>query len=120
MVIRDGRSSTVNVPALVPGDFIELRLGDIVPADVRLVEVTGLECDESVLTGESLPADKNTDPVPVGTALADLSGCALIGQVVHDGNARGVVATTCADTEFGKNTAGLSTHQLDTEFQVGL
>ena len=65
----------MNVPALVPGDFIELRLGDIVPADVRLVEVTGLECDESVLTGESLPADKNTDPVPVGTALAELSGC---------------------------------------------
>ena len=49
-----------------------------------------------------------------------MSGCALIGTVVHAGNARGVVATTGADTEFGKIAAGLSTHQLDTEFQVGL
>jgi len=120
MVIREGQSSTVNVTALVPGDIVELRLGDIVPADVRLVQVTGLECDESVLTGESMPVDKNTEPVQSGTALAELTGCALMGTVVHAGNARGVVATTGAATEFGKIAAGLSTHQLDTEFQVGL
>ena len=90
VVIRDGRSSTVNVPALVPGDFIELRLGDIVPADVRLVEVTGLECDESVLTGESLPADKNTDPVPVGTALAEGSSPDRVGLAVSLRGVRGV------------------------------
>ncbi|WP_241756737.1 magnesium-translocating P-type ATPase [Streptomyces sp. WAC00263] len=120
VVVRDGRPSSVDVTALVPGDLVELRLGDIVPADIRLLEATGLECDESVLTGESLPVDKNTSAVPPGTPLAELSGCALMGTVVHNGSATGVVLATGARTEFGRIAAGLNTHQLDTEFQVGL
>jgi hypothetical protein len=75
VVLRDGRSTAVDVTALVPGDVIELRLGVVVPADVRLLDVVGLECDESVLTGESMPADKSTAAVPPGTPLAELSGC---------------------------------------------
>ena len=120
VVIRDGHPSSVDVTDLVPGDIVELRLGDIVPADIRLISVTGLECDESVLTGESLPVDKGTDPTPTGTALAELTGCALMGTIVHAGSATGVVVSTGTRTEFGKIAAGLSTHQLDTEFQVGL
>ncbi|MEY9934037.1 Mg2+-importing ATPase [Catenulispora sp. GP43] len=120
VVIRDGRPGTVDVTALVPGDLVELKLGDIVPADLRLLAVTGLECDESVLTGESLPTDKHTDPVPAGTPLAELSGCALMGTVVHAGSATGLVVATGPRTEFGKIAAGLDTHPLDTEFQVGL
>jgi P-type Mg2+ transporter len=120
VVIRDGQPSTVDVTALVPGDLVELRLGDIVPADLRLCEVTGLECDESVLTGESLPVDKNTAAVPPGAPLAELSCCALMGTVVHAGSGSGVVVATGARTEFGAIAAGLRTHQLDTEFQAGL
>ncbi|WP_405166677.1 magnesium-translocating P-type ATPase [Nocardia sp. NBC_01499] len=120
VVIRDGRPSQVDVTDLVPGDILDLRLGDIVAADLRLLQVTGLSCDESVLTGESLPVDKNTDTVPAHTALAELSGCALMGTVVNAGSGRGVVVATGARTEFGKIAAGLSTHPLDTEFQVGL
>jgi P-type Mg2+ transporter len=120
VVIRDGRQVSVDVTALVPGDLVELRLGCIVPADVRLVDVTYLECDESILTGESVPVEKATDPVAPGTALAELTGCALMGTVVHAGSASGVVVTTGVRTEFGKIAAGLGTHQLDTEFQVGL
>ncbi len=120
VVVRDGRPATVDVTTLVPGDLIELRLGEIVPADIRLIEVTGLECDESVLTGESLTVEKNTTPVPSGTPLAELSGCALMGTVVHAGSARGIVVATGARTEFGKIATGLSTHQIDTGFQVGL
>jgi P-type Mg2+ transporter len=120
VVLRDGKPSAVDVIDLVPGDVVELRLGDIVPADIRLLDVTGLGCDESVLTGESLPVDKNSDVVPAGTVLAELTGCALMGTVVNAGSARGVVVSTGARTEFGKIAAGLSTHQLDTEFQVGL
>ena len=119
-VIRDGAPASVDVSLLVPGDVVRLRLGEIVPADIRLLSVSQLECDESVLTGESLPVEKHTDAVPVGTGLAELACCALMGTVVHGGTATGVVAATGVQTEFGKIAAGLSTHQLDTEFQVGL
>jgi Mg2+-importing ATPase len=120
VVIRAGSPTTIDVTDLVPGDLVELRLGDIVPADLRLLEVAALECDESVLTGESLPVDKGTDPVPGGAPLAELSGCALMGTVVHAGSGSGVVVATGARAEFGKIAAGLNTHQLDTEFQLGL
>lgn len=74
LAVRGGRPVAVDVTALVAGDVVELRLGDTVPADIRLLRATGLECDESVLTGESLPVDKGTAPVPAGTPLAELSG----------------------------------------------
>jgi Mg2+-importing ATPase len=119
-VTRDGKPEAVDVTALVPGDLVELRLGDIVAADLRLETVSGLECDESVLTGESLPVEKDTGAVASGSALAELSGCALMGTVVHAGSARGIVVATGAHTVFGRIAAGLSTHPLDTEFQVGL
>jgi len=120
VVIRDGQATTVDVTELVPGDLVELRLGEVVPADIRLLDAIGLGCDESVLTGESLPVDKTIGTAPVGTPLAELSGCALMGTVVNAGSGRGVVVATGVRTEFGKIAAGLSTHQLDTEFQVGL
>ncbi|WP_328457915.1 magnesium-translocating P-type ATPase [Amycolatopsis sp. NBC_00438] len=120
VVIRDGHPRSTDVTELVPGDVVELKLGDVVPADLRLLDVTGLECDESVLTGESLPQEKDTAAVPEGAAPAELSGCALMGTVVHAGSATGVVVSTGARTGFGAIAAGLSTHQLDTEFQVGL
>ncbi len=120
VVIRDGHPASVDVTSLVPGDIVELRLGGIVPADVRLLEATGLECDESALTGESVPTEKGIDAVVVGTALADLTGCALMGTVVHAGSGRGIVVSIGVNTEFGAITAGLNTHQLDTDFQVGL
>ena len=120
VVIRDGRQEEVDVTDLVPGDVLHLKLGDIVPADVRLLEVTALQCDESVLTGESLPVDKQIATVPAGTVLTELSDCALMGTVVHAGSGRAVVVSTGARTEFGAIAAGLATRQLDTEFQVGL
>jgi len=120
VVTRDGRSATVDVTALVPGDIVELRLGEIVPADLRLLMVTGLECDESVLTGEPMPVEKGVPAVEPDTALAQLSASALMGTVVHTGSASGLVVATGRRTELGKVAAGLSTHQLDTEFQIGL
>jgi Mg2+-importing ATPase len=120
VAIRGGVRVDVDVTALVPGDVVELQLGDIVPADLRLLAVSGLACDESVLTGESMPTDKNTEPAEPNTPLAELAGCALMGTVVNSGSGRGLVVATGARSEFGKIAAGLSTHQLDTEFQVGL
>ena len=120
LVLRDGRPVAVDVAEVVPGDVVELALGDIVPADLRLLAGSGLECDESTLTGESVPVDKGTAPVPVGTPLAELTGCALMGTVVHAGSGRGVAVATGASTRFGRIAAGLGTHQTETEFQIGL
>ncbi|GAA2166726.1 Mg2+-importing ATPase [Humibacillus xanthopallidus] len=120
VVLREGRAGSLDVTALVPGDLVDLRLGEIVPADLRLLSATGLECDESVLTGESQPVAKDTGPTPEGASLAELAGCALMGTVVHAGSGRGVVVSTGSRTEFGAIAAGLHTHQADTPFQVGL
>jgi len=63
VVRRDGQAQTVDVVDLVPGDIVELHLGDVVPADVRLLEATALECGEAALTGESIAVAKQSEPV---------------------------------------------------------
>ena len=120
VVLRDGQPASVDVTELVPGDVVELSLGDVIPADMRLLASAGLECDESILTGESMPAEKEPDAVPAGTALADLTDCALMGTVVRAGSGRGVVVATGAQAEFGRIAVGLGAHQMETEFQAGL
>src|SRR6478672_381357 len=119
-VVRDGHAGQVDVTGLVPGDVVRLRLGEIVPADLRLLEVTGLETDESVLTGESLPVTKTVEPLAAGAALADLTCCAPMGTVVHRGAGEGVVVATGAATEFGRIALELGERQPETEFQRGL
>ena len=120
VVVRDGRPVPVDVTTLVPGDVVQLALGQVVPADLRLIDVTALECDESLMTGESQPVEKHSDAVPAGAALADLSSTALMGTVVHAGSARGVVVATGVRATFGRISSGLATRPLDTAFQVGL
>ncbi|MGW4770902.1 magnesium-translocating P-type ATPase [Nocardia sp. NPDC004278] len=119
-VIRDGAAQSVSLVELVPGDLVELRLGQLVPADIRLLSTTALQCDESVLTGESIPVEKSVDPVPSGTTMAELSSCALMGTVVSAGQGRGLVVATAGSTVFGRVALGLGKRQPDTEFQLGL
>ena len=104
---------------LVPGDVVELTVG-VVPADLRLLEAVALECDESVLTGESLPAAKQTAPVAEGTALAECTSCLFMGTIVHGGSAVGVVVATGGRTEFGRIALGLGDREPETQFQAGL
>ena len=85
LVLRAGHPRSTDVTELVPGDVVDLQLGEVVPADLRLLATAGLECDESVLTGESLPVEKSPEPVAVGTPLAELASCALMGTVVQAG-----------------------------------
>jgi P-type Mg2+ transporter len=117
---RDGHPRTIDVTELVPGDVVDLELGQVVPADLRLIAVAGLECDESVLTGESVPVEKSTEPVAAGTPLAELRCCALMGTVVRAGSGTGLVVATGGAAEFGRIALGLGEHQPETEFQVGL
>ncbi len=119
-VRRDGRWAARDVVELVPGDVIRLEVGALVPADVRLLEASGLEADESVLTGESLPAEKSTEPVPSSSALGDLASCAFMGTLIRSGSGEGVVVATGPRTEFGQIALGLGERQEETEFQLGL
>ncbi|OHU76646.1 magnesium-translocating P-type ATPase [Mycobacteroides chelonae] len=120
LVARDGHQVLVDVTELALGDVLELRLGDLVPADLRLLSATELECDESVLTGESLPAEKAAGQCRAKLPLAELSNCALMGTVVHAGSGRGVVVSTGRRAEFGRIASGLDTRYPETQFQAGL
>jgi Mg2+-importing ATPase len=115
LVTRDGAPKRVPVTELVPGDLVQLAVGDIVPADVRLLETSEFECDEAVLTGEALPVEKTADAVVRGDR-----SCALMGTIVREGSGRGVVVRTGMETGFGRIAAGLGTRPGETAFQVGL
>ncbi len=119
VVWRDGQRTSADVADLVPGDVVELSVGSIVPADLRLTEASRLECDEAVLTGESASAAKTVAPVAVGVP-GGLTSCALMGTVVHQGSATGIVVATGGATAFGKIATGLSQRPTSTAFQVGL
>ncbi|KAA0079367.1 magnesium-translocating P-type ATPase [Mycolicibacterium sp. P9-64] len=120
MARRDGHFVAVDVTDLVPGDVIRLALGEVVPADVRLIEVSGLECNESILTGESAAAEKHSEPANPGVALVDSADLAFMGTIVSAGDGCGIVYATGPDAQFGRIAAGLGTRQPETAFQVGL
>jgi Mg2+-importing ATPase len=120
LVWRDGAQREVDVTELVAGDVVGLRVGGVVPADLRLIEANALECDEAVLTGESMAAVKSTDPAPPSDSAVDLPPCAFMGTVVHQGSGRGVVVATGGATAFGRIAAGLGERQEETAFQAGL
>jgi P-type Ca2+ transporter type 2C len=101
-VLRDNEVRTIDAHELVPGDVVVLQLGDRVPADIRLVQALNLRTDESVLTGESVPVEKGTDPVSVDAPLAERSAIAWMGTVITNGRARGIVTATGMETEFGR------------------
>ncbi|MDQ2894938.1 MAG: magnesium-translocating P-type ATPase [Actinomycetota bacterium] len=120
LVWRDGRQRGVDVSLLVPGDVVALRVGGVVPADLRIIEADQLECDEAVLTGESMAAVKTPQAVAAADSAVDLPSCAFMGTVVRQGAGRGVVVATGAGTAFGAIAVGLGERQADTAFQVGL
>jgi len=102
-VVRDGEVSEINAEEVVPGDVVWLESGNRVPADIRLLSAHGLEVDESLLTGESLPVHK--DPAWTGepeTAVADRLNMAHAGSVVTRGRAKGVVVATGTSTSVGQ------------------
>ncbi|MEI8633233.1 HAD-IC family P-type ATPase [Vibrio sp. PP-XX7] len=98
MVLREGKQVTVPAETLVPGDIVLLQSGDKVPADLRLFRVKGLQVQESVLTGESIPVEKTTDPVLLEAVLGDRRCLAYSGTLVTHGQGTGVVVETGART----------------------
>ncbi|MDZ7589195.1 MAG: calcium-translocating P-type ATPase, PMCA-type [Rubrivivax sp.] len=120
-VIRDGRSDTIDATHLVPGDLVELEAGNILPADLRLTELSALKVDESALTGESQSVDKQTAPLPEAELpLGDRLNLAFKGTVVTYGRARGLVVATGMQTELGRIAALLSGESGKTPLQKRL
>lgn len=102
VVLRGSRVTKTAAETLVPGDILLLEAGDLVPADVRLVEAAKLTSDESTLTGESLPVNKQTALLSEDTAVLDRNNMTFKGTSITRGAGKGVVVGTGMNTEFGK------------------
>jgi len=102
-VLRDGTFKTVKSDELVPGDIVTLEAGDIVPADLRLIESASLKVEESALTGESVPVEKQAETLTADDlAIGDRLNMAYMNSNVTYGRATGMVVATGMQTEVGR------------------
>ncbi|KAK2609234.1 potassium/sodium eff [Conoideocrella luteorostrata] len=123
MVLRDGKTQVISNPDVVPGDIVLLKMGDTVPADLRMFEAMNLACEEGQLTGESIPVEKTTenDILAPGTekpaasedevGIGDRVNMAYATTVVRKGRGRGIVTAIGMTTEVGKIAASTSKKQ---------
>ncbi len=112
-VVRDGQERIADAACLVPGDVIRLEAGDFIPADARLLVSSSLKAEESALTGESLPAEKDAEALlKEDAALGDRVNCIYSGCSVVYGTASALVIRTGMDTEMGK-IAGMLDSESD-------
>ena len=118
-VWRDGAERDVPSMELVPGDLIELDVGDLVPADCRVIESDALEVNQATLTGESEPAAKDPNPV-TATRPAEWTSLLLAGTTVVEGRGRAIVVATGARTFFAQTAALVRGVRAQGEFQANL
>lgn len=104
-VRRDGQIQEIHAQELVPGDIVVIEGGDIITADLRLIQTSKLQADESTLTGESLPVTKEIEPLEENAPMAERANMLFKGTAVTRGAAEGVVVATGMSTELGKISA---------------
>lgn len=120
-VLRDGNIIEVESSDLVPGDIVLLEAGSFVPADLRLIETVNLKIEESALTGESVPVEKNSKNIlEQDVPLSERVNLAYMGTVVTYGRGKGVVTATGMNTEFGKIAKMLEHEEEQTPLQKKL
>ncbi|KAG2183376.1 hypothetical protein INT43_006382 [Umbelopsis isabellina] len=110
-VIRDGVQQTLSAEEVVPGDLVIVEDGEAIPADLRLIEVSQFEAEESILTGESMPVAKTTDAIKAKVRklpLGDCKGNAFMSTVVAKGRAKGIAVRTGEQTEIGKISSAIN------------
>jgi calcium-translocating P-type ATPase len=100
--LRGGETRMIPAEELVPGDIVLLESGDKIPADLRLADAKNLRTEEAALTGESVPADKNTQAVSANATVGDRECMAFSGTMVVSGRGTGVVVATGSETELGR------------------
>ncbi|MGE4397864.1 MAG: cation-translocating P-type ATPase, partial [Sulfurimonas sp.] len=101
-VLRDGHKKKVDSEDIVVGDILFIGSGDRVLADIRLLDTNGFSAQESLLTGESLPVEKNPQKVKKEAVIADRSCMLFAGTIVSSGTAKGVVVATANNTQLGR------------------
>ena len=102
VVIRDGKMQELSAQELVPGDIVALEGGDVITADMRLIESAELQADESALTGESLPVSKDTENVAAEARVMDRTNMLFKATALTSGSAKAVVVGTGHETEIGQ------------------
>jgi len=119
-VLRDGHLQAIAAQQVVPGDIVELTAGTLVPADGRILEANSLHISQAMLTGETLPIEKQAAPCPADVDLAERSNCAYLGTSVRSGWGRMLVVDTGRATVYGGIAHRLRLRPPDTEFERGL
>jgi len=120
-VERDGKRTEIDVKDLVPGDIVFLTLGDIVPADLRIIESKNLYVNESSITGESYPAKKDSSSIKKNDILlTEQSNMLFMGSEISEGFCKGIIISTGENTEFGKTANVLSSREPQSDFQKGI
>ncbi len=111
-VIRDGHLEVIPSSTLVPGDIVVLDAGDIIPADLRLVESSNLKVEEASLTGESVPVDKDSNiQLSEDVSLGDRTNMAYMSTIVTYGRGKGVVVETGHGTEIGRIATAIQSYE---------
>jgi P-type Mg2+ transporter len=119
-ILRDGKEQEIVVEDVVPGDIAILSAGSSIPGDCQILESSDLFVDESTLTGETFPAEKEAGPKPEDIPLAQRSNALFMGTHVISGSAKAIVVLTGPSTEFGKISQHLKTKPKVTEFEHGI
>ena len=119
-VLRGGRSEKIRLEEVVPGDITLLTAGDVVPGDCLLLQGRDLHVNESALTGESFPAEKEPGVVAADAAMADRTNTLFEGSSVVSGEATALVVRSGEDTEFGKIAARMGRMDEASAFQIGI
>jgi Mg2+-importing ATPase len=119
-VVRDGMEIDVPAEEVVPGDVCVLNAGDIIPGDAAILESKDLFVQEAALTGESFPAEKEPGTVAKETSLMRRTNALFMGTHVVSGNARALIISTGASTEFGKVSERLRLKPAESEFERGV
>lgn len=111
LVIRDGETKKIPANELVPGDILVLEEGMSIAADARLISEAELRVNESSLTGESLPVEKDTGVIQMGKSVGDMINMLFKGTIVVHGRGMAIVVATGMETEFGKIARAVQTEK---------
>ena len=121
VVTRSSKTSQIDSRFLVPGDLVTVYVGDIAPADMRLVKSKDLQADEATFTGESFPVEKTSDGLHLENPMPQqLTNYLFMGTVVKNGSGQGIVLSTGKGTQLGSISKSLVRSHPETEFQRGI